>query len=207
MPAESAAGNLDALVGSAKNGDLAALERLFALHRAYLVTLARPQVQRRLQGKADASDLAQETLLEAHRGFASFRGGTLPEFAAWLRAILAHRLSRHVRHYFETLRRDATLERSLAVELDDASSMLDRGLAQSGASPSEAVANRECNLVVAQALESLPDAYRQVILLRHFEGLPFAEVAAAMERSVDSVEKLWVRALGQLRRAVGELHA
>ena len=56
--------------------------------------------------------------------------------------------------------------------------------------------------LVAEALEALPPDYRQVIVLRHFDGLPFADVAAAMGRSVDSVEKLWVRALGRLRRTL-----
>ena len=62
----------------------------------------------------------------------------------------------------------------------------------------------EASLQLASALEQLPPDYRQVIILRHLEGLPFAEVAARMGRSVDSVEKLWVRALARLRKALGD---
>jgi RNA polymerase sigma-70 factor (ECF subfamily) len=206
MPAEDSQVDHDALIALAQGGDAAARERLFALYRSYLIMLARSQVQRRLQGKVDASDLAQDALLEAHKGFASFRGKTSPELAAWLREILAHRLSRSVRHFFETKRRDAALERSLAVELDNASSMMERGLAAADASPSQIAAQQETSLVLADALEALPDDYRQVILLRNFQGLPFADVAEAMGRSVDSVEKLWVRGLGKLRQVVGERH-
>lgn len=43
-----------------------------------------------------------------------------------------------------------------------------------------------------------------MIVLRHVEGLPFAEVAKAMGRSVDSVEKMWVRALAKLKTTMGE---
>jgi RNA polymerase sigma-70 factor (ECF subfamily) len=48
---------------------------------------------------------------------------------------------------------------------------------------------------------SLPEA-REVIVLRHLEGLRFAEVARRMERTVSSVQKLWVRALARLGRTL-----
>jgi RNA polymerase sigma-70 factor, ECF subfamily len=111
----------DALLNRARHGDDTALERLFQLYRAYLVTLARPQIRRRLQGKVDASDLAQETMLEAHRCFTQFRGASMLEFAGWLRGILAHRLAQHARHFLDAKARDANLEQSLALELDNAS--------------------------------------------------------------------------------------
>ncbi len=57
-------------------------------------------------------------------------------------------------------------------------------------------------LQLAGALEELPEDYRQVIVLRHVEGLPFAEVAKLMDRSVDSVEKLWVRGLAKLKTLI-----
>src|SRR4051812_44462992 len=114
MANESATNAALALLESARNGDDDALQRLFVLYRTYLVTLARPQIHRRLQGKVDASDIAQETMLEAHRSFTDFRGTSTPEFAGWLRGILSHRLARHVRHYFAVQARDAKLERSLA---------------------------------------------------------------------------------------------
>jgi RNA polymerase sigma-70 factor, ECF subfamily len=72
--------------------------------------------------------------------------------------------------------------------------------------PSQVAAKRESSLLLADALEALPDDYRQAIFLRHFEGLSFADVAASMARSVDSVEKLWVRALARLRREMRETH-
>ena len=50
------------------------------------------------------------------------------------------------------------------------------------------------------ALARLPDDYQTVIVLRHLEGLTFPQVGERMSRSVDSVEKLWVRALTQLRK-------
>jgi RNA polymerase sigma-70 factor, ECF subfamily len=54
------------------------------------------------------------------------------------------------------------------------------------------------------ALGQLPEAYREVIILRHLEGLGFPDVARRLSRSLDSVKNLWARALGQLRRSLGE---
>jgi RNA polymerase sigma-70 factor, ECF subfamily len=63
---------------------------------------------------------------------------------------------------------------------------------------------REDSLQLARALDLLPPHYREVVLLRHIEGLPFAQVAEQMGRTVESVEKLWVRALARLRYLLGE---
>jgi RNA polymerase sigma-70 factor (ECF subfamily) len=57
---------------------------------------------------------------------------------------------------------------------------------------------------VAEALARLPDDYREVIVLRHLEELTFPEVAARLQRTVDSVQKVWVRALAKLRQSMGE---
>jgi RNA polymerase sigma-70 factor (ECF subfamily) len=66
------------------------------------------------------------------------------------------------------------------------------------------VVRREDSLKLSRALDLLPPHYREVVLLRHIEGLPFAQVAEHMQRTVESVEKLWVRALARLRYLLGE---
>jgi RNA polymerase sigma-70 factor (ECF subfamily) len=190
----------------ARDGDGNALGDLLSVYRQYLSVLARTQISRRLQGKADASDLVQEALLEAHRHFRDFRGTSEGEFVAWLRSILAGLIANHVRRYLGTKRRDARLERTLLVELSDASGVLGADLAADVSSPSEQAVNHEASLQLANALETLPDHYREVIMLRHLESLPFAQVAERMGRSVESVEKLWVRALARLRQTLGDKH-
>jgi RNA polymerase sigma-70 factor (ECF subfamily) len=49
----------------------------------------------------------------------------------------------------------------------------------------------------------MPDDYREVLILRHLEGLTVPEVATRLGRSQDSVKKLWTRALDRLRRTLG----
>ena len=190
------------LLARAQAGDDGILGRLLERYRAYLTLLARLQIGRRLQGKVDCADLVQDTFLEAARHFARFRGQTETELAAWLRQILAGCLAHLVRRYCGTQARDVRLERVLEDELDQSSRAIDRGLIAEQSTPSQRASRREQAVLLADALACLPADYREVLVLRHFQGLTFPEVAARMGRSLDSVEKLWVRALPRLRRAL-----
>jgi RNA polymerase sigma-70 factor (ECF subfamily) len=192
------------LLGAARAGDENARGQLLELYRNYFGILARVQIHRRLQGKVDPSDVVQEAFLAAHRDFDQFRGHTEAELMSWLRHILAARLTDNARRFLGARRRDVRLELQLKHELDQSSHALDRGLVDCGSSPSERAVRREQSVLLADALGSLPADYREVITLRHLEGLTFPEVARRMERSLASVEKLWVRALACLRRSFGE---
>jgi RNA polymerase sigma-70 factor (ECF subfamily) len=194
----------DDLIREAKQCGEPAFGRLLARYAPYLMLLARVEVGRRLQGKLDPADLVQDTFLEAHRHFTGFRGTTEPEFAGWLRQILAGVLANTLRRYFGTKARDPRMEQDLRAGLDQSSCALAGQFASPGTSPSEAAAKREQAVLFADALARLPDDYREVIVLRHLEGLTFPAVAARMGRTVDSVEKLWLRAVARLRQIVGE---
>src|SRR5262249_52393311 len=180
-----------------------ALGRLLELYRNYLKLLARLQIDRRLQGKVDPSDLVQEAFLEAHRDFAQFRGTREGELVAWLRQILVANLADLVRHSRGTKRRDVGLECQLAAEVDQSSRVLDHGLVTAQPSPSQLAMHHEQAVLLADALGRLPEDYREAVILRHLEGLGFPEVAERMGRSVDSVKKLWARGLARLRGLLG----
>ena len=177
------------------------LGELLEAYRHYLRLLARVEIGRRLQGKVDASDVVQEAFLDAHRHFPNFRGNAEGQFVAWLREILAGTLSNQVRRYFGTKARDPRLEVHFAADLDQSSYGLAQMLADPRSSPSAQAHRREQSLLVAEALARLPEDYQTVLVLRHLEGLTFPQVAASMGRSVDSVEKLWLRGLTQLKKA------
>src|SRR5438270_5032757 len=102
------------MIAEAKDGGDDVLGSLLEMYRSYLRRLARVEIGRRLQGKLDASDLVQETFLEAHRNFASFQGASEPQLVSWLRQILAAKVANLVRHYFGTQGRDVRLEQDLA---------------------------------------------------------------------------------------------
>jgi len=192
------------LLRQARTGDAATLGRLLELYRRYLALLARVQIGQHLQGKVDASDIVQETFLEAHRSFGQFRGTSEAQLVAWLRQILAANLADMLRRYLGTRGRDVRLEREIADAVDQSSVALDRALVAAQSSPSQQANRREQSVLLAEALEQLPDDYRDVIVLRNLEGQTFPEVARRMGRSLDSVEKLWMRALVKLRQLLGD---
>src|SRR5829696_1769566 len=143
--------NPEQVIVQARIGGDAALGDLLELYRNYLRLLARIEIGRRLQGKVDASDLVQETFLEAHRHFHRFEGNDEPQFACWLRQILAGRVAHLVRHYFGTQGRDIRLEEELAAELDNSSRMFGHELAASVTSPSVQAVKREQAVLLSDA--------------------------------------------------------
>ena len=193
------------LLLEAQAGNAATLGRLLEMYRRYLALLARVQIGQRLQGKVDASDIVQETFLEAHRNFPRFRGKTEAELVQWLRQILAANLADLCRRYLGAQGRDVRLEREIQDAFDRSSVLLDQGLVANLSSPSQQAVRREQSVLLADALAQLPDDYREVLVLRHLEELTFPEVAQRMGRSLDSVEKLWMRGLAKLRQVLGEV--
>ncbi len=187
--------------GSAGEGeaDLSATAGLVH-YQPWLVLLARLEIDSRFQGKFSVADVVQETLIEAWRDWQQFRGRTAAERRAWLRQILAHQLAHHARRYAGTQKRDLKRERSLDASLAQSSHRLGQMLPADSPSPSEIVADREEQVLLAEILDRLPADYREVLILRNLEGLTHEAIAQRMRRSVGAVRMLWVRALAALRQ-------
>lgn len=182
----------------AKAGDSPALVRLLDRYRDPLLQQLQGQVGRRLRVKLDVDDLLQDVSLEVYRAIGRFRGSTEGEFLCWLRKILARILINRIRYYCRTTRRNVSREQRLA-RVDDSTRGLVRDPAAPDTSPSQRAVKRERASRLAEAIETLPLRYREVIVLRHAKGLSFAEVARQMDRTEDSVKNMWFRALRQLR--------
>lgn len=188
------------LLVRAKAGDAEAVERLLASCRSYLLVLARAQVEGRLRGKVDASDIVQQTLLEAYRGLPRFEGATEGEWLAWLKRILAHNAADAARHFHGTDKRQAG--REIAIDQLAASSSASVNLPAPVGTPSQHLASKERDLQVADALARLPDEYREVIFLRNVQRLPFDELARRLGKSRPAVQMLWMRAIKKLQSFV-----
>jgi RNA polymerase sigma-70 factor, ECF subfamily len=190
-------GDPEALLNLARRGDADALARLLEMYRSYLRLCSRVQVDRYLRGKADVSDLIQETLFIARRSFHEFCGDSEHELVAWLRQILVSRLT-HLIHRYETQRRDAGLEISLDQALNH-SSFVARSLTARRSTAGSRAVRREEAVLLADAIAELSEEHREVLILHHFQYLPFPEVAERMACSEQAVKKLWVRALAALK--------
>src|ERR1700676_1175943 len=123
-------------------------------YRAYLQLLARVQIDRRIQAKVDASDIVQQTLVEAIRGWNQFRGRSDAERAAWLRQILAHNLANAFRDLGRA-KRDVRREQSIDAALEQSSLCLLSWLAADQSSPSQQAVASEQAVQLANALAEL----------------------------------------------------
>jgi RNA polymerase sigma-70 factor (ECF subfamily) len=185
------------LLARARRGNGTELGYLLELYRDYLQAVARARLGARLRGVVNPSDLVQETFLDACRDFGRFAGTTEAQWRGWLRRILLHNLATLVEKHLGAKKRDRRLEVPPQGQL---------GVPQGAAlvsplsSPSGQAQRREATAALAEQLTRLPGPYREVLLLRNLEGLPFEQVARRMGRAPGAVRVLWLRALDRLRQ-------
>ena len=195
MAVEEAVADIGEFLIAGREGSADARGMLFERCRNYLLLVADRELDPGLRGKLGASDLVQQTFLDAERGFPEFRGRTEGELLVWLRRILENRAGQAVRQYRLAAKRDVRGECSL-------SAWSDLPLVADVETPSRQVATAEQVDRLILVLSSLPRHYQEVIRLRNTERRPFEEISALMGRSPEAVRKLWVRAIEQLRIAM-----
>jgi RNA polymerase sigma-70 factor (ECF subfamily) len=171
-------------------------------YRPYLLVLARMNLGQALQGKFDASDIVQATLLEAHRKRAQFRGQDEAALTGWLRQMLVWAIA-DARRELHRAKRDVARERDLARDVEDSSCRFE-DLAAQQSSPSERAVRHENILRLAAALLTLPEEQRQAVELKHLRGLSVAEIAGLLQRSETAVGGLLRRGMTRLRDLLQE---
>ena len=175
-----------------------ALERSLDRHRSYLRLLAGLQLDPRLRGKIDPSDVVQQTLLKAYHKLDQFRGQGEHELAAWLRKILANNLTDALRR-FSAEAREVSLERSLEQAVEQSSVRLEAWLAADGSSPSEQAVRHEQLLQLSESLGQLPADQQVALQLKHLQGWSVEAISQQTGRSKAAVGGLLRRGMKRLR--------
>ena len=139
----------------AQAGSQDALGKLLEGCRDYLLGIANDEVDSQLRNKLGASDVVQETLLEAKQGIDAFRGTTEPELLAWVRRILQNNLL-DARRYLHAEKRNVNREQ----KLNYGSQAEAIELANNDETPSALVSGQEDERRLVQALAQLPADYR-----------------------------------------------
>jgi RNA polymerase sigma-70 factor (ECF subfamily) len=181
-------------IQAARAGDGKALGCILEACRPYLLSLARQRVRGELQPRVGSSDVVQDTFIDAQRAFARFHGSTEGELRAWLRCIL---LGNVAQSYADHYRQKRAV--SLEVELAELAGWPKAGPPDRGESPSSEASANERDRALQEALDRLPESYRQVIMLRNYECHTFEEAGERLGRSEGAIRKLWVRAIDRLR--------
>ncbi|MBM4070338.1 MAG: sigma-70 family RNA polymerase sigma factor [Planctomycetes bacterium] len=194
------AGETERLLEQARDGDRQAFERLFALYRPFVRQVVGLRLDPRLRGRLDLSDVVQETQREALRRLGDFLRRQPMPFRVWLRKT-AYECLVKLREHHDAAKRSPRRE----VHLPQGSSLLlAQQLLRSGSSPSQQLSRRELARQVNQALARLPEADRDILLMRNFEGLAYEEVAAALEIAPAAARKRYGRALLRLQKLLTE---
>jgi RNA polymerase sigma-70 factor, ECF subfamily len=179
---------------------------LLERYREYLRLLADLQLDRRLRAKIDLSGVVQQTLFEAHKAFTDIQNQPSNQRMAFLRRVLANNLGDEIRK-LGTEKRDARRERSLEAAIEQSSLNLQALLADDGSLPGARMEREENCVLLAAALERLPEDQREALVLQHWHGRSLAEIAEEMGRTRAAVAGLLKRGLRQLRvemRSPGE---
>jgi len=182
-------------------GKLPDLSNAIGKYQNYLRMLADVQLGQWIQARVGASDIVQETLLDATRDIEQFRGTTEPEMLAWLKSILLNNVNRtidfHVGAQKRSVRREVSLDRLRAMH--QSSIAIEEALASQISSPSESANQHEMLIAVADCIAELRDDQREIVMLRSIQGKTYDEIAQLMSRSEPACRMLWLRAIEELR--------
>jgi RNA polymerase sigma-70 factor (ECF subfamily) len=170
--------------------------------RPYLRAVAGGVLAGRIAGKVDVSDVVQQSLLASIERFEQFRGNTRGEWQKWL-VVIVRNEARNLLRYWHQDRRGVAKEAAVAGSRVIATSAGDEDggvrLADESPSPSQQVVMRQDASHMLALLDRLPHEHREVLRLRHFEGLSHQEIGDRLGKSAASVRQTWVRALRRVR--------
>jgi RNA polymerase sigma-70 factor (ECF subfamily) len=192
------------LLHRAAAGDQDAWASLLMQHRQRLRCMIALRLDRRLQGRIDASDVLQDAYLHASRKLADYLTNPAIPFYLWLRSITGQRLTILHRHHLGVIGRHAGREVSLYQgALPEASSAaLAAHLLGCDTRPSEAAQRAERAIQLQDALNSLDPIDREILALRHFEQLSNAEAAQLLDIRESAASKRYTRALKRLKEVL-----
>jgi len=197
----------EALLKRAAAGDCGALAELFQAHRGRLERMVLLRMDRRLQGRLDASDVVQEAYLDVARRFPEYAAAPPVPFYLWLRLLTGQRLVDLHRRHLGAKMRDVGQEVSLqggALPRASSASLAELLLGRL-TSASRAAVRAETQLRVQEALNGLEPIDREVLTLRHFEDLSNAEAARVLGIQESAASKRYLRALKRLKEILSSL--
>jgi RNA polymerase sigma-70 factor (ECF subfamily) len=185
------------LLERARAGDHSAFEELFDRHRVRLQKAIAMRMDRRVAARVDASDVLQETYLEAFKRLPKYLHQEGMPFYLWLHWMAREKvLGLHRRHLGADKR---AIRREVPLMPVDSSAQFVSGMIGRGPSPSQEVAKAELAERLRKAFGQLDDDERDLILWRHFEQLSARDTAQLLQISETAAAKRYIRAVERLR--------
>jgi RNA polymerase sigma-70 factor (ECF subfamily) len=189
------------LLEQIRTGNRQAFDQLLAQHRPYLRKLVELRMDAKLRPRVDPSDVVQEAQLEAVRRLDAYLEQSPMPFRLWLRQLAYDRMLMMRRRHVKAARRAVGHEVALP---EQSSLLLAQQLLSQGSTPSQKLNQEDLARRVRQAVSQLPDADREVLLMRTFEGLSFEEVGYLLRTDPAAARKRHGRALLRLHKILSE---
>jgi RNA polymerase sigma-70 factor (ECF subfamily) len=195
------------LIARARLGEEGALSELFDLHQPRLVRMVELRLDASLRRRLDPADVVQEAWVDVVERFPEWCTKEALPFHVWLRLTTSQALAQAQRRHLATGKRDA--QREVAGPQHSRPSITAMSAANafiaSATSPTQAAQREELRACVLAALEELDEMDREIVSLRHFEGLSNEEAAAELAIEPAAASKRFVRALLRLKPALQAL--
>ncbi len=197
----SAGGTVDPFRDIALHGDPEAVAELLEEFRGRISRMLAVRMNPRLRGRLDASDVIQDTFMEVHSRLDEYRERNNMPFFLWVRFLAGQKLTQMHRRHLGAGQRDARRELPDALRsMPGATTATLAGcLMSSGITPSEVAMRLEDEERLVEVLDGMRELDREVLALRHFEGLSNLEVAALLEIEPSAASRRYVRALARMQ--------
>lgn len=183
-----------------RNGDDRALDALFGRYYERLRAVVRLRMGAKLRACCESVDIVQEAFLASFRALDDFTYRSEGDFFHWLCKITENRI-RDQADYYAARKRDVSRKRPLELDRPSYDSFVGpiRELA-SFSTPSHRAIVAEDLIRLEAAIDDLPEAQREALLLVRYEGLSFSEAGERLKRSPDAVRMLVARAIVALSK-------
>ncbi len=183
------------LIAELKAGSESAFALLLAQYSHPIYSL----IARSLSDPADAADVTQEVFVKVFRNISSFHGEA--SLRTWIYRIALHEASNQRRWWSRHKRQELTIDAQHENDEGETFCLAD-ALAARDASPYECAARAELGERVVAALRTLPEAFREVVVLREIEGFGYEEIAEMLDVNLGTVKSRLTRGRAALREAL-----
>jgi RNA polymerase sigma-70 factor (ECF subfamily) len=183
------------LIEELKSGSEIAFSLLIAQYSRPIYSL----IARSLRDPADAADVTQEVFVKVFRNISSFHGEA--SLRTWIYRIALHETSNQRRWWSRHKRQELTIDAPIANDEGETFCLAD-ALATHDASPYDLAARAEIKAHVEAALATLPEAFREVVILREIEGFGYEEIAEILSVNIGTVKSRLTRGRAALRQAL-----
>ncbi len=190
---------IQGLLDRATQGDEKAREVLLQLYRDELRRMVAARLDPRIAGRVDASDVVQETLVDAAGRLDKYLLERPLPYFAWLRQLASERIIDTHRRHVSAQRRSILRERDGLGIPDRSAVELVRRVFADDTSPSDRLARKERNEQIMEAIASLKAKDREILVMRHLEQLSTASIALALGISEGAVKSRLLRSVLRLR--------